>query len=125
MFERSIASAEGSQSFTPRPASAAVASTGLVLSVAGAAADVAIELADQLQGEVVGTLERVGVDAVRRVGREVVVGDVTVLVEAGDRRRLDTAQASRHRIAGEAVAQRHRAIAIVLLAVRLGDRVAE
>src|ERR687892_1062913 len=73
MFERSTLSAEGVHSSSPRSAPA-VTSTATFLSPLGdSAADVAVELADQLAHEALGGFERRGVDPVGRVRLSVVL----------------------------------------------------
>src|SRR5688572_13470531 len=93
IVERSIASGEGSQSFSPRPAAVASSITRLYHRrlALGLAGEVAIEGADELEDEAVGALEGVGIEGVRYVGGGMGSRrEQAVRHEAADRRRRES-----------------------------------
>ncbi len=132
MFEPSTFSAEGSQSFSlmrvagARGRAPGRLSGGLGLALAGAG-EVAVERADQIEGEALGAVEGLGVD--RRgdvLGGVVVGGGDRSGLEAGDGARAQAADAGGERVGRESVAKRaRRGSELPSAAVGLGDRLAE
>src|SRR3954452_9401867 len=98
-----MVSADGSQRSSPRAALAPAGSIAALISPRGAAPDVAVEGPNQLEAEVVGAIQGVGIDAVGHVlGAVVVRGDERAVGEAGDRGRAELGQARRERVGPEA-----------------------
>src|SRR5215216_6292513 len=107
MVARSMLSAEGSQRSSPRRAAAvSLSPMAALISPRCAATGVAVQGAHELEGEVVGAVERALVDALRNVlGAVVVGGKQRAIVQAGDGGRAELRQAGGKGVGGECLAQ--------------------